>query len=115
MLFAHGSRDPNWSGPFETLRAAVERRAPDAAVVLAYLDHSAPDFTTAVDRLAARGATSIRIVPLFLGPGAHVRSDVPRLMQSAMARHAAVQFALKPFIGDASIVLDAIAQYAASG
>lgn len=113
ILFAHGSRDPQWVGPFETLRAAVERRSPECAVTLAYLDHSSPDFTTAVDQLVARGATSINVVPLFLGPGAHVRVDVPQLVERASAMHPQVQFELKAFIGDAPEVLDAIAAYSA--
>lgn len=113
VLLAHGSRDPNWSAPFETLRLAVARRAPESAVVLAYLDHSQPDFGSAVDDLAERGATHVSIVPLFLGPGAHVRVDVPGLRDEAAARHRRVQFVLEPFIGDAPTVLDAIADYAA--
>lgn len=114
VLLAHGSRDPDWSGPFELLREAVARRAPESTVVLAYLDHSTPDFVTAVDDAVARGATSIRVVPLFLGPGAHVRIDVPKLLEAAIAKHPRVQFVLKAFIGDARTVLDAIADYAAS-
>lgn len=114
VLLAHGSRDPQWVGPFEKVRAAVERRLPEFATALAYLEHSAPDFMTAVDELVARGTTFIKVVPLFLGPGGHVRSDVPQLVDRAMAQHTGVHFVLKPFIGDARTVLDAIADYAAS-
>lgn len=115
ILLAHGSRDPQWTGPFETIRAAVERRLPECATTLAYLEHSTPDFTSAVDALVARRVNFIQVVPLFLGPGGHVRRDVPQLVESAMARHAGMQFEIKPFIGDARAVLDAIADYAASG
>lgn len=114
ILLAHGSRDPQWVGPFETVRVTVERRLPEFATALAYLEHSAPNFMTAVDELVARGATFIKVVPLFLGPGGHVRMDVPQLVDRAMAQHTEVQFVLKPFIGDARTVLDAIADYAAS-
>ena len=114
ILLAHGSRDPRWVEPFEKLRAAVERRQPKCATVLAYLDHTTPDFTTAVDDLVARGATVINIVPLFLGAGGHVRVDVPRLVDQARVKHAAVKFDLKAFVGDSSAVLEAIADYAVS-
>ncbi len=114
VLLAHGSRDRQWVVPFETLRGMVLDRLPQSAVALAYLEHSVPDFVTAVDQLVARGATLINVVPLFLGPGGHVRRDVPQLVQDAMARHSEVQFALQLPIGDAPTVLDAIADYAAS-
>lgn len=114
VLLAHGSRDPQWTVSFEQVRAAVERRLPECATALAYLEQSVPEFATAVDQLVARGATLIEVVPLFLGAGGHVRNDVPQLVERAKARHAQVHFLLKPFIGDAQAVLDAIADYAAS-
>lgn len=115
ILLAHGSRDPQWTTPFEEVRSTVERRLPNCATALAYLEHSVPDFEVAVDQLIARGATLIEVVPLFLGPGGHVRNDVPQMIERAAARHTQVRFLLKPFIGDARAVLDAIADYAASG
>jgi sirohydrochlorin cobaltochelatase len=115
IMLAHGSRDPQWVAPFEQIRAAVERRRPEWAVALAYLEHSVPDFLGAVDDLVARGATLVEVVPLFLGAGGHVRNDVPQLVERAIERHTHVRFALKPFIGEAHAVLDAIADYAASG
>ena len=114
VLLAHGSRDPQWTVPFERIRAEVERQAPRCATALAYLEHSQPDLSTAIDQLITRGTTLIQIVPLFLGPGGHVRNDVPQLVERAMAQHAGVRLVLKPFIGDASAVIAAIADYAAS-
>lgn len=112
ILLAHGSRDPGWVAPFEQIRAAVESRRPECAVALAYLEHSTPDLPGAVDTLQARGATSIKVVPLFLGPGGHVRGNVPLLIERARAQHPSLEFDVKPFIGDARTVLDAIADYA---
>ena len=114
ILLAHGSRDPQWVSPFDQIRAAVESRRPDCAVSLAYLEHSTPDFAGAVDRLTARGVTSIKVVPLFLGPGGHVRGDVPKLIERASVKHPRLKFDVAPFIGDARTVLDAIADYAGS-
>lgn len=114
VLLAHGSRDPQWVGPFEQTRSAVAHRTPECAVVLAYLEHSTPDFIGAVEDLVAREVTSIKVVPLFLGPGGHVRRDVPQLIERAIVKHPHLKFDLKPFIGDARTVLDAIADYAVS-
>ena len=115
ILLAHGSRDPQWVSPFEQIRAAVERLRPDCAVALAYLENTMPDFAGAVDHLVERAATtSIKVVPLFLGTGGHVRGDVPQLIERARVKHPRLKFNVVPFIGDARSVLDAIADYAAS-
>ena len=37
--------------------------------------------------LAARGATAIDIVPVFMAAGAHVRRDLPQLAAAALERH----------------------------
>jgi len=39
VLVAHGSRDPEWSRPFERLAAALEKKLPAVAVALCYLEH----------------------------------------------------------------------------
>ena len=91
IMLAHGSRDAQWITPFEQIRAAVERRRPECAVALAYLEHSTPDFMGAVDDLVARGATFINVVPLFLGSGGHVRDDVPQLIERATAQAPALE------------------------
>lgn len=114
VMLAHGSRDPQWVAPFELVRAKVESRRPECCVSLAYLEHSRPDFQTAVDDLIARGATFVRVVPLFLGSGGHVRGDVPQLVERAMLKHPSLKLQVEPFIGDADAVLEAIADYAAS-
>ena len=113
ILLAHGSRDPQWTASFEQVRAAVERRLPECVTALAYLEHSLPDFAGGRSAVA-RGTTLIEVVPLFLGAGGHVRNDVPHLVERAAARYTQARFLLKPFIGDAQAVLDAIADYAAA-
>ena len=67
ILLAHGSRDPQWTASFEQVRAAVERRRPECATALAYLEQSVPDFATAVDQLVARGTTLDRSRSLVSG------------------------------------------------
>lgn len=114
ILLAHGSRDPGWVAPFEMIRAKVDKLAPESNVALAYMEHSAPDFATSVEAMVQRGVTHVDVVPLFLGSGGHVRSDVPALVARASAKHANVKFRVHPFAGDADPILEAIAEYAAA-
>ena len=108
VLFAHGSRDAGWARPFEQLAATLARTTRQP-VALAYLELMRPALGEAVSALVAKGATSIRVVPVFLGQGAHVKQDLPRLVERARKAHPKVAITLEPPIGEQPAVLDAIA------
>jgi sirohydrochlorin cobaltochelatase len=113
VLFAHGARDPRWAAPFEAVAARVRAAAgPALAIELAYLELMRPDLPEAAGRLVAAGCATIDIVPLFLGTGGHVRQDLPRLVESLRAAHPATRWRLRPAIGEADAVVDAIARAA---
>ncbi len=107
LLFAHGSRDPLWAQPFERLRELVA--AQGVTVDVAYLERMTPDMVTGIAALAARGCTSVVVVPVFLGQGSHVREDLPALLQAAQAAHPSLVLRLAPTIGEDEAVLAAIA------
>ena len=112
VLFAHGSRDPRWREPVEAVARQVCVLAPTARVVCAYLELVAPDLPTAVAALVAGGATTVKVVPLFLGLGKHVREDLPQLMDALRATHPSVTFTLSRAVGEAPEVIDLIARIA---
>ena len=85
---------------------SVHRRA---RVRLAYLELMPPTLDAAVDALAAEGATSIRIVPVFFGQGGHVTADLPKLVARARARHPDVVIQLDAPVGEQPAVIEAIA------
>jgi sirohydrochlorin cobaltochelatase len=115
ILFAHGARDPRWAEPFERLRAKVQHARPQMPVALAYLESMAPDLDTAVAQLVAAGCERLRVVPLFLGQGGHVRRDLPALVERAGARYAALAIELAQPIGENDLVLDQIAAVCIEG
>ncbi len=104
VLFAHGSRDPGWALPFERLRKELERRGLE--VRIAYLEIMRPALAEVLHELAARGVESIRVVPVFLGVGAHVKEDLPRLVAAAGAK---VKVTIDPPVGEQARVIEAIA------
>jgi sirohydrochlorin cobaltochelatase len=112
ILFAHGSRDPAWRKPFERLLKDVKRRG-ERHAVLAFGEFMVPDMVQAARQLALAGVTRALIVPLFLGGGSHVRSDVPRLAREAAAASGLRLRAAKA-IGEDAGVLAAIADYSIS-
>jgi sirohydrochlorin cobaltochelatase len=111
VLFAHGARDPRWAEPFERLRDRVAGLAPQASVVLAFLELMSPDLETAAATLAAANCPTVLVVPVFLGQGGHVRQDLPRLLLQVAARHPDRSFRLAEAAGEDDAVLDALAAY----
>jgi sirohydrochlorin cobaltochelatase len=106
VLFAHGSRDPEWARPFERIRAALVAARPDCAVRLAYLDHMTPTLPEALAELNSISVSRVQVVPLFFGIGGHLKEDLPRLVAEAPPT---MQISVTPPIGEQQSVIDAIA------
>jgi sirohydrochlorin cobaltochelatase len=104
LLFAHGSRDPEWARPFERILKEVKSRGSE--VRLAYLEIMTPSLDEAIADLVAAGVKSIRIVPLFLGYGGHIKKDLPDLVAAANPR---VKVTIDPPVGEQQSVIEAIA------
>ncbi|HKU45595.1 MAG TPA: CbiX/SirB N-terminal domain-containing protein [Burkholderiales bacterium] len=107
VLFAHGSRDPEWARPFEAIAAQLSQQF---LVRVAYLETMRPSLAEAVAALAEAGARSIRVVPVFFGAGGHVKEDLPRLVAEAKRAHPAVKLTLEAPIGEQPAVIAAIAK-----
>jgi sirohydrochlorin cobaltochelatase len=112
LLFAHGARDPRWARPFEAVAARCRALRGADRVALAYLEFMAPDLVTAGAALAAAGCTRVDVVPLFLGAGGHVRKDIPVLLARLHEQHPGVHFALRPTVGEAPALIEAMAAVA---
>ncbi|WP_227816641.1 sirohydrochlorin chelatase [Nitrogeniibacter aestuarii] len=115
VLFGHGARDPEWAGPMKRMAARIEETAPGTPVALAFMEFMSPTLDEAVDRLVRDGAGQIRIVPVFLAQGGHLKRDVPLLVDQARARHPDVGMTLVTAAGEAEPVVNAIAEYALAG
>ncbi|WP_332774872.1 sirohydrochlorin chelatase [Polaromonas sp.] len=100
ILFAHGSRDPQWQQPIEAVAAQIRARDPVALVCCAYLELGTPTLPQAATNLIAAGAQKIRAFPLFLGVGKHAREDFPRLIEQIRAEHPGIAVELLPTAGE---------------
>lgn len=112
VLLAHGSRDPGWRAPVEAVARRVAGLDPSVRVACAYLELSQPDLRTATADLVAAGAGTIRVVPLFLGLGKHLREDLPRLLAELRALHPQVPVELARAVGEEPDVVELLARLA---
>ena len=103
VLIAHGSRDPAWAEPFERLAHGVGAR-------LAFVEMGAPTVEEAVARAIADGARAIRLLPLFMAVGRHVRRDIPACVDGLRAAHPACTFEILPCLGENERFWSALAE-----
>ena len=115
ILFAHGAREPRWAEPFERLLARVRAQAPAVDVRLAFLELMQPDLPTALAELAALGADSIRVVPVFFGEGGHVRRDLPALIGKLQQDFPEIAITCAAPVGEDPVVQAALAAYCLEG
>ncbi len=111
VLFAHGARDAEWAEPFRDIAKRVAASRADLAVKLAFLEFQSPVLTDAISELVDAGHHHIRIAPLFMAQGGHLKNDVPKLLADIRARHPALNLELLPAIGDVAELRDAIAAW----
>ena len=112
VLFAHGSRDPLWHQPIQAVAQRIAQQSPDTLVRCAYLELTAPDLPAVAAELAAAGASSLCVVPMFLGVGRHAREDLPQLMLDIQTAHPTLSITCQKAIGEHPALLDLIANIA---
>ncbi len=87
LLLSHGSSDVAAISEVHRFVDYFRRRTGMPNVFLGFLEVAEPSIPTVIQQIAATGATRIRALPLFLFPGRHVLSDLPRLLGEARAAH----------------------------
>ena len=86
------------------------RKDANVHAVLAFGEFMSPTMLEAAQVLAVKNVTRAVVVPLFLGGGAHARSDTPRLAREAQAA-TGVKLRVVRAVGEAAPVLQAMARY----
>jgi sirohydrochlorin cobaltochelatase len=112
ILFGHGSRDPAWRAAIDRVAERMRAIDPQCGVRCAFLELTEPDINQVASELIAAGATRISVLPMFLGVGRHAREDLPLLVQELERKHPAIQFILKPSVGEEPAVIELLANLA---
>ena len=110
VLFAHGARDPEWARPFRQLALELAELLPGERVVLAFLELMQPSLDECAATLHAEGIRELRVVPVFLGFGGHLKQDLPEQVKAIQKKFADLQITLEPPVGEQPEVISAIAK-----
>ena len=83
---------------------------PGERIVLAFLELMQPSLAECAATLHAEGVRQLRVVPVFLGMGGHLKEDLPRLVASIRRDFPDLQMTVDPPIGEQAGVIAAIAR-----
>ncbi len=78
ILLAHGSSSKEWSDSFDQMTKRVRESFDEAD--LAFMELSEPSLEEACISAKRDGFDHIRVLPLFLAIGRHLKSDVPKMI-----------------------------------
>ena len=106
ILFCHGSSDPLWAAPFRDLTLELQKTYGEDKVHLGFLERSEPDLETLVRQIAKLGAAHVKILPVFLSAGKHLREDVPPLLVKFDQEYQELTFELLDPVGRQQAFMD---------
>ena len=105
ILLAHGSPDPLWKEPFESLYSQISQMYGADNSSLAYMELTTPTLEDAVAALSSN-VKRVAVLPLFLAVGRHLRKDVPSQIEAL--QRSDLEIKLLPPIGEDTLVQNAI-------
>ena len=99
ILVAHGSRDSRWRTSVEETVSLLQSEVGADRVRLAYMECAPPTLAEVTAEAVGSGASSIRVLPLFLAAEGHVERHVRPLVDELRDLHGAVDITLLPPMG----------------
>ncbi|KZZ76540.1 hypothetical protein A3765_24035, partial [Oleiphilus sp. HI0130] len=78
ILLAHGSSSKEWSDAFYQMTKRVRESFKEAD--LAFMELSSPSLEEVCIEAKQDGFQNVRVLPLFLAIGRHLKTDVPRMI-----------------------------------
>lgn len=122
LLVDHGSRR---AGANNLLRAIALRlderlRSQPATAPFAFCEHChmelcEPSIAQGLATCVERGATEVVVMPYFLAPGRHSRSDIPQMTAEAAAAFPNLRFTVSPPLGLHDKIMDVVIERAVEG
>ncbi len=111
VLLAHGSPDPLWKQPFESLYQQIAQSYGAKEISLAYMELTSPSLEDVIAGLSS-DVKKVAVLPLFFAVGRHLRKDVPEQIEALQTEQLTIS--LLPPIGDDELVKQAMMSVVAS-
>ncbi len=114
ILIAHGSKDPKWKKPFESLHESLKETFGEEKIGLCYMEFINPNLEEIIISSIKNKITNFKIIPLFMAGGGHVDRDIPEQIAGAKEKFPEIKISLLPSIGENPIVIKAFKEVISS-
>jgi sirohydrochlorin ferrochelatase len=108
LILAHGSKRFETEQILNSLVKKVIEKSGENLVYPSYLQFSEQNLEVGIEYLINKGATKIKVMPMFLFNGIHVTEDIPNELNAIKAKHPGIDIRLTGFIGDDDRIADII-------
>lgn len=114
VVIAHGSRREASNDEVRTLAERLRARARETFPIVehGFLELAEPSIDETLDRVIARGAREVVVLPYFLAAGRHVCDDVPQAVEACRQRHPDVSVEVTPHLGATEALADLLLRMA---
>jgi sirohydrochlorin cobaltochelatase len=103
VLIAHGSRDPRWCAPFESLLVQLQQEhGSRQPLALCYMEMVEPTLSQVVQNALQETPllNTVKILPLFMAAGAHFANDIKALTVELRQQWPLLTILVAPPIGE---------------
>jgi len=97
ILLAHGSREPETEMELRELCRNLAESKKDLRFEIAFLNQE-PKLEHAFEKLVSQGSFQVRIVPLLVFTGRHLREDIPNQIKELRSIRPDVKIELEPHL-----------------
>jgi sirohydrochlorin ferrochelatase len=108
IIVDHGSRRTESNAMLEEVAALFHKRFAETYGIVepAHMELAEPSIATAYAKCVERGATTVIVLPFFLGPGKHWTGDIPHLTATAAAAHPGTRYHVAMPLGVDDLILE---------
>ena len=110
IIIDHGSRSAESNKMLDELAQQFAQRYADQFQIVepAHMELAEPSMLQAYGRCVQRGAKRIIVCPFFLGPGKHMRVDIPHLASQAAKQYPGTKYRIAACLGMDEFVLEIV-------
>jgi len=107
ILIAHGSRVTQTADEMNLMVAKLSEEC-DYDVYGAFMELQQPRLDEVVEQLCSAGPHHIKVLPLFVFEGRHMREDIPQQVDKCRELFTECSFDLLPYIGSTDYFINAL-------
>ena len=100
ILLFHGSTLEKANKTALDFTKTVKAKTNNPNLAAAFINFAKPELNELLDQIASKGFYSIRLIPLFVLPGAHISEDLPNALKSLYAKYPKLKVELLPCLCD---------------